>query len=100
MAHNIQILADHEQPQNKFNVNAINLCKSTLHIHTVVKTNTGSWTANVKVDNRKIKFKIESNTEINVSPKKVHQNLSPQPTLKKTSIRLPAYNNTNISVLG
>ena len=64
------------------------------------KTEPDWWTATININNIKINFKLDTGAEINVLPNKIYKKLSPRPELKKTSISLRAYNNTEIPTLG
>lgn len=77
-------------------MNASNHHRSNLLMHAVDKTNADCCTPNIKMNNRKIKFMIDSDNEISASPMKNSANLPLQLKLNKTSVSLRAYNNTKI----
>ena len=58
------------------------------------------WTATLDLNGSDVDFKLDSDVEINVLPMYVYNNLLNRPKLKLTNIKLSAYNNTEIPVLG
>ena len=58
------------------------------------------WTATLDLNGSDVDFKLDSDVEINVLPMYVYNNLLNRPKIKLTNIKLSAYNNTEIPVLG
>ena len=65
-----------------------------------VNTLTNEWSVLLDTNGNDIQYKIDTGAQCNVLPKVVYNQLLDRPKLKKTSVKLSAYNGTEIPVSG
>ena len=65
-----------------------------------VNTLTNEWSRLLDTNGSDIEYKIDTGAQCNVLPKVVYNQLLDRPKLKKTSVKLSAYNGTEIPVSG
>ncbi len=58
------------------------------------------WFVTFEVNGTNSRFKVDSDNQVNIIPKKEYQQLKNKPGLKPTCTRLTAYNGTSIPLLG
>ena len=88
-------------PKNEFKKSSSEpvFTQKETHLHvTTIKSN--QWTATLDPKSSDVDFKLDAGAEINLLPKSVCNNLLNRTKLKPTNIKLSAYNNTDIPVLG
>ena len=62
--------------------------------------NYSDWSIDLNTNSHRILFKIDSGVQCNVLPKREYIHMSPRPKIKPISVKLTAYNGTDIPVLG
>ena len=88
-------------PKNEFKKSSFEPAVTQKETHLQVNTiKSKPWTATLDLNGSDVDFKLDSGAEINVLPKSVYNNLLKRPKFKSTNIKLSAYNNTDIPVLG
>ena len=65
-----------------------------------MNTLTNEWSVLLDTNGSDIQYKIDTGAQCNVLPKVVYNQLLDRPKLKKTSVKLSAYNGTEIPVSG
>ena len=65
-----------------------------------VNTLTNEWSVSLDTNGSDIEYNIDTRAQCNVLPKVVHNQLPDRPKLRKTSVKLSAYNGTEIPVSG
>ena len=93
---NEEKVSDEISPNNKdepeeFSIKVINAIGST---------NKKEWTMDMSVSNINIEFKLDTGAECNVISKSKVLQVKPQPTIKKSNVRLRAYNESIIPTCG
>ena len=64
------------------------------------KNKSSVWSINLTSNGLRILYKIDTGAQCNVVPLKIDQKLNPQPDLHPVNLKLSAYNNSEIPVIG
>ena len=65
-----------------------------------IKNESSVWSITLTSNGLPILYKIDTGTQCNLVPPKIYQKCNPQPDLHPVSLKLSAYNNSKIYVIG
>ena len=91
-----EVSRDEDDEDSEFFIEAVSCKNDSLDVNTV----TEDWNILLKVSNRVINFKMDTGAQVNLLPVSEINKLRPRPKILSSSIKLSAYNGSDIKVMG
>ena len=65
-----------------------------------LENNSNDWVVDLETNGRNVQYKLDTGSQVNVLPKSVYFKLLERPKLHSTKVKLSAYNDSPIPVIG
>lgn len=87
-----------EEGEDEYFVDTVSVVKKVAECSGKVENK--SWCETIMVENTKVKFKLDTGSEVNIVPLEIYNSLSKRPKLLKTHILLETYGGFKVKPLG
>ena len=71
-----------------------------LSLESELEYNSNDWVVDLETNGHEVRYKLDTGSQVNVLPKSVYFKLLERPKLHSIKVKLSAYNDTSILVIG